>query len=216
MMPNAENHRDLYQQLKTEMSAVGRDVNQSIQQALEALEKQDVGSAEKVLGRIETLHQREEALKEICLKILASANGNTPEMRWTGCAHRILALIGNISAEIAAIAEQVEKIKKGPAPPIAKDLPEMGRMASQMLERSIQTALHPDAEDARRIMEEDSSLDKYKDDFAKKAIAITEDNPDRAEPVLPYVLVSRHLERIGDHASHIAEEVAYYLKAQAS
>jgi phosphate transport system protein len=137
-------------------------------------------------------------------------------MRWTGCAHRILSLIGNISAEIAAIAKQVEKIGKGPEPPITEDLPEMGRMASQMVERSIQTALHPHAEDARRIMEEDSSLDRHKEAFIKKAIAFTADNPDSEEPVVPYVLVSRHLERIGDHASHIAEEVAYYLKAQAS
>ena len=215
-MPNAENQRDLYQQLKTEMNSIGRDMSQSMQQVLEALEQRDVEPAEKLLGQIEDLHQRADALKEICLQFLASTNGNTPEMRWTGCAHRILSLIGNSSTEIAAIAKQVEKIKKCPELPIAKDLPKMGRMASQMLERSIQTALHPDAEDARRIMEEDSSLDKHKDDFVKKAIALTEDNPDNAEPVVPYVLVSRHLERIGDHASHIAEEVAYYLKEQAA
>jgi phosphate transport system protein len=215
-MTNVENQH-LYQQLKTEMNSVGRDVSQSMRQVLEALEQRDVEPAENLLGQIEALHQREDALKEVCLQILASKNGNTPEMRWTGCAYRILSLIGNSSAEIAAIAEQVEKIKKGPELPIAKDLPKMGRMASQMLERSIRTALHPDAEeDARRIMEEDSSLDKYKEDFAQKAIAFTADHPDSAEPVVPYVLVSRHLERVGDHASHIAEEVAYYLKAQAA
>jgi len=214
-MPNAANQRNLYQQLKTEMNSVGRDVSQSMQQVLEAFEQRDAESAEKLLGQMEALHQREDALKEICLRILASTNGNTPEKRWTGCAHRILSLIGNSSAEIAAIAEQVEQIKQGPELPIAKDLPEMGRMASQMLERSIQTALHPDAEDARRIMGEDSSLDTYKEDFVKKAIAFTAENPDSAEPVVPYVLVSSHLERIGDHASHIAEEVAYYLKERA-
>ena len=211
-MPNAENQQDLYLQLKTEMNSVGRDVCQSLQLALEALEKRDVESAEKVVSQIEALHQREDALKELCLKILASTNGNTPETRWTGCAHRILSLVGNSSAEIAAVAKQVEEIKKCPELPIARDLPEMGRMASQMLERSIQTALHPDAQDARRIMEEDSSLDRHKEDFIKKAIAFTADNPDSAEPVVPYVLVSRHLERIGDHASHIAEEVAYCLR----
>jgi len=215
-MANAENQRGLYQQLQTEMNSVGKDVSQSMQQVLEALEQRDVESAEKLLGQIEALHQREDALKEISLRILASTNGNTPEKRWTGCAHRILSLIGHSSAEIAAIAKQVEQIEKGPELPIAKDLPEMGRLASQMLERSIQTALHPDAEDARRIMEEDSSLDRHKEDFVKKAIAFTADNPDSAEPVVPYVLVSRHLERIGDHASHIAEEVAYYLKEQAA
>jgi phosphate transport system protein len=187
-----------------------------MQLVLEALEKRDVESAKKVLGQVEALHQREDALKELCLKILASTNGNTPETRWTGCAHRILSLVGDTSAEIAAVAKQVEEIKKCPELPLAKNLPEMGRMATQMLERSIQIALHPDAEDARRIMEEDSSLDLHKEDFIKKAIAFTADNPESAEPVVPYVLVSRHLERIGDHASHIAEEVAYYLREPSS
>jgi phosphate transport system protein len=62
-------------------------------------------------------------------------------------------------------------------------------------------------------MEEDSSLDEHKDDFAKRAITFMADHPDSSEPVIPCVLVSRHLERIGDHASHMAEEVVYYLEA---
>jgi phosphate transport system protein len=88
--------------------------------------------------------------------------------------------------------------------------------ASRMLERSIRIALHPDAAGARKIMEEDSSLDRQKDDFAEKAISLVNDHPQNSQPVVPYVLVSRHLERIGDHASHIAEEVAYYLQEQAA
>jgi len=127
-----------------------------------------------------------------------------------------LSLISRISHEIAAIARQIGKINDGPDLPIAEDLPEMGRMASRMLERSIRIALHPDAVGARKIMEEDSSLDRRKEDFAKKAISLVNDHPQDSQPVVPYVLVSRHLERIGDHASHIAEEVAYYLQEQAA
>jgi phosphate transport system protein len=124
--------------------------------------------------------------------------------------------MSNVSVEIAAIAKQINKINEGPHLPIAEDLPEMGRIASEMLEQSIQTALHPNAESARRVMEEDSSLDKRKDDFAKRAISLVNDRPETSQPVVPYVIISRHLERIGDHASHIAEEVAYYLQEEAA
>jgi phosphate transport system protein len=216
IMWNPEDHHSLYRQLRTEMDSVGSELAQSMQQALEALEQRNGGSAERILGRLDSLRKKEDSLKEICLRILGGKNGSTPELRWTGCSHKILSVMSGISVEIAAIARQIGKINNEPDLPIAQDLPEMGRMASRMLERSIQIALHPDADGARKIMEEDSSLDRHKDNFAEKAISLVSEHPRNSQPVVPYVLVSRHLERIGDHASHIAEEVAYYLQEQAA
>ena len=216
IMPTTNNQQGLYLQLKTEMNSAGNDLGQSMQQVLRALEQRNGASAEKILGRLDGHRKREDTLKEMCLQILGGKNGSTPELRWTSCAHKVLSLMSGISTEIAAIATQVGKINDGPDLPIAGDLPEMGRMASRMLEQSIQIALHPSADGARRIMEEDSSLDRHKDDFANKAICLVNDHPQNSQPVVPYVLVSRHLERIGDHASHIAEEVAYYLQEEAA
>ena len=215
-MPNLDNHQNLYRQLKKEMNAIGRDLDQAIQQVLKALEQRNGASAEALLSRLEDLRQREDPLKEICLEILGGRHGNTPELQWTGCAYKILSLMSKSSTEIAAIARQVGKIHQGPDLPILEDLTRMGAMAARMLAQSIQTVLHPDVERARRIMEEDSSLDRHKEDFAKRAISLTSEHPENAQPVVPYVLVSRHLERIGDHASHMAEEIAYYLQGQAA
>lgn len=216
IMPIMEDHQGLYRQLKTEMDSVGRDLGQSMKQVLKALEQRNGASAERILSRLDDLRRKEDGLKDICLQILGGKNGNTPELRWTGCAHKIMSFMSGISTEIAAIGRQIGKINDGPDLPIAEDLPEMARMASRMLERSIRIALHPDAVGARRIMEEDSSLDRHRDDFAKRAISLVNEYPESSQPVVPYVLVSRHLERIGDHASHIAEEVAYYLQEQAA
>jgi phosphate transport system protein len=215
-MQNTEDHQGLYRQLKTEMDSVGRDLGQLMKQVLEALEQRNGASAERILSRLDDLRRKEDGLKDICLQILGGENGSTPELRWTGCAHNILSLMSGISTEIAAIAREIGKINDGPDLRIAEDLPEMVCMASRMLERSIRIALHPDAAGARKIMEDDSSLDRHKDDFAEKAISLVNDHPQNSQPVVPYVLVSRHLERIGDHASHIAEEVAYYLQEQAA
>lgn len=216
IMPNFENHKNLYDQLTTEMDFIGRDLGQAIQQVLKALRERNGGPPEELLGRLDDLQKREGALMDLCLEILAGRNGKTPELRWTGCAYKILSLMSKSSAEIAAIARQADKIHQGPELPIAGDLTRMGTLAARMLERSIQTTLHPDAESARKIMEEDSSLDRHKEDFAQRAICLANEYPENAQPVVPYVLVSRHLERIGDHASHIAEEVAYYLRGQAA
>ena len=216
IMPITEDYQGLYCQLRAEMDSVGDDLAQSMTQVLQALEHRNGASAEKILDRLEDLQKKEDTLKEMCLQILGGENGSTPELRWAGCAHKVLSLMSGISTEIIAIATQIGKINDGPDLPIAEHLPEMGRMASRMLEKSIRIALHPDAVGARRVMEEDSSLDRHKEDFAKKAISLVNDHPEHSQPVVPYVLVSRHLERIGDHASHIAEEVAYYLQEEAA
>lgn len=215
-MPNAVNQQDLCGQLEAKMSSIGRDLSHCMELVLDALKQRNGASAEKLLGRLEDLQKRGDNLKELCLQILGGKNGNTPELRWTGCAHKILSLMDKSSTEIAAIARQIAKIGNDPELPIAEDLPRMGRMASEMLERSIQITLRPDAENARSIMETDSALDRHKDDFIKRAIAFVGESPNNSQPVVPYVIVSRHLERIGDHASHIAEEVAYYLQEQAA
>jgi phosphate transport system protein len=214
-MPNSDSPSSLYRQLKTEMNSVGRDLSESVNQVLEVLEQRNGASADELLEQLQDIEKREESLRELCLKILGRKSGNTPQLRWTGCAHRILSLMSKVSLEIGAILKQIGKIHQGPPLAIAEDLPEMCRIASEMLARSIQTALHPDVETARRVMEEDSCLDQHKDDFARKAITLANDQPEHSQPVVPYVIVSRHLERIGDHASHIAEEVAYYLQEAA-
>jgi phosphate transport system protein len=215
-MSQSAEQQNLYRRLKKELRSIGENLSESMQQLIEALEHRDAESARNLLGQIQDLRQRQDSSIEICLQVLAQTNGNTPELRWTGCAHKVLSLMGKSSAEIAAIAKEIAEIEKGPDLPIARDLPEMGRMASQMLQQSIRTALHPDVENARSIMETDSSLDRHKEAFMKKATAFVTDNPTKSNPVAPYVLVSRHLERIGDHASHIAEEVAYYLQGLAA
>lgn len=215
-MPNPQDRHGPHGRLKTEMRSVGSALRLSMKQILEALEQRDGARAKELPARLEDLRKQENTLKDLCLQILGGSNGNTPELRWTGCAHNILSLMSKISKEIGIIAKQIGKIDEGPELPIAEYLPEMARLAARMLEQSIETALDPDAENARRVMEEDSSLDKRKDDFATRAINLVNEYPENSQPVVPYVLVSRHLERIGDHASHIAEEVAYYLQEQAA
>ena len=56
----------------------------------------------------------------------------------------------------------------------------------------------------------------YKQNFTEKAVLLMMEKPESLYPVVPYLHISRHLERIGDNASHIAEEVAYFLTEQAA
>ena len=211
-MGRTQSNHTLHRQLKKEMGHIGKQLSRSLAQALKAVEKKDAVLARELISGLQRLHGRENASLDVCVRILALTKGNTDELRWTSRAYRILSLMGQSSQEIEEIARKVEEIEKTPELPLAKELPLMGQVASSMLRESIQAAICPDADDACRIIAADSSLDRSKEAFKKKVAAFLSENPEAAQPVTPHLFISKHLERIGDHASHIAEEVAYFLQ----
>ncbi len=204
----------LYVRLKEELSTIGRHLNELMRQVLNAVENRDAPLAAEVLPLLQEFQNKEDASREICLQILAQTEGDIFDQEWVNCVHKVLVLMGQSSLEIFRIAQKVAALKENPELPLAKDLPVMGKIAARMLQQSIWIVLQPNVEKACQVMESDSSLDRFKNNFSEKAIAFMMENPDILYPVVPYLHISKHLEKIGDHASHIAEEVAYYLHEQ--
>jgi len=197
--------------LSDEMSAIGKELSGLLRNIMKAFEERNLESATTLMGQLKRLQDREGASRDSCLKILASRNGNTDDLRWTSRAHKILSLMEKSSDEIEKIAHKVTDIDRSYTLPFFKDLPEMGRMACGMLDRSIHAVLQPEQERARQIIEEDSFLDRSRDEFLEKARVFLRKHPEDAKNLTPFMLISKHLERIGDHASHIAEEIIYFL-----
>ena len=210
-MPNGRKKQTLHHRLKKEMAAIGKRLNESMHQVLEAMETRDSKRARRLIPKLQGLQGKEEASRDVCLKILALTKGNTDQLRWTSSAHKILSIMKESSAEIEEIAQKVAKIEGNSDLPHVKDLPIMGQAAGRMLQKSISAVLEPDAEHARSVIEADSSLDRSKEAFMEKAFAFLIKHPEATQLMVPYLFISKHLERIGDQASHIAEEVVYYL-----
>jgi len=203
--------RALHQRLRRDLGFIGKELSRSLGNVMEALVDRDRSRANGLLPDLKHLQAREDASREVCLRILALTHGNNQELRWTQSTHLILSLMERSSDEIKTIAQSVAEIVARPCFPFVRDLPEMGRVARGMLDRSTRAALRPEAEFARRIIASDSSLDRRRDAFRRKARDFLSTHPEAARALSPYLAISRHLERIGDHASHMAEEVIYYL-----
>jgi len=194
------------------VSLIGKELSLSLHNVMQALENRDRSRASGLIPDLKHLQEREDASREVCLKILALTHGNNEELRWTRSTHFILSLMEKSSDEIETIAHSVAGIDLDPSFPFLRDLPEMGRVARGMLDKSTRAVLRPEAEFARRIIESDSSLDRRRDAFTEKTNAFLSSHPEAALAMTPYLAISRHLERIGDHASHMAEEVIYFLE----
>jgi len=209
--PRHNNNHALHRRLRRDLSFIGKELRLSLQNVMQAMEEQDRVRAGGLIPDLKQLQAREDASREVCLRILALTRGNNDELRWTRSTHSILTLMEKSSDEIRTIARNVARIPPGPSFPFVRDLPVMGRVAGEMLQRSTRAVLRPEAAFARRIIASDSSLDRRRDAFAEKVRRFLSVYPEATRSLLPYLRISKNLERIGDHASQMAAEVIYFL-----
>jgi phosphate transport system protein len=93
------------------------------------------------------------------------------------------------------------------------DIPMMGDIAQAMLRDSLDAFVKRDTELATRVLNEDDRLDSLKTQVFRDLLTLMLQNQSTVEPSLDLILVSRHLERIGDHATNIAEDVIFMVSA---
>jgi phosphate transport system protein len=94
------------------------------------------------------------------------------------------------------------------------EIPAMGALAADMLHASLDAYVSRDVGRALHVLDRDDALDAQKSDLFRRLLDTMLAQPRTVEPSLEIILVSRHLERIGDHATNIAEEVVFIVSAE--
>lgn len=134
---------------------------------------------------------------------------------------RFLIMASKIGGELERIADQAVNIsqntsyvlKSPPLKPIA-DIPIMADTARQMLRESLDAFMRRDVNLAQNVLNSDDKVDALKDQMFKELLTCMVADPSTIQRAIALVLISRNLERVGDHATNIAEEVIYLCKGQ--
>lgn len=152
-------------------------------------------------------------VEEKCLKILALHQPVAIDLRRTIAALKIskelerCADIGvHIAERVGGLARSTAEIK------IPKRLTQMAGIALDMLRRSIDAYVELDTEKARAVCEDDDIVDELNREVIRELIERMRSSPDKIEPSLSLFSASRHLERVADHATNIAEEAVYMVE----
>jgi phosphate transport system protein len=90
----------------------------------------------------------------------------------------------------------------------------MARIAQSMLRDALDSFVRQDTDLAERVLNEDDKLDALKDQIFRELLTYMLQDPSTIEPALDLILISRHLERIGDHATNVAEDVIFIVSAK--
>lgn len=200
--------------LQGRLLEMGGLAEERVRAAVQGLVTRDLALIDLVLHGDEPINALHIEVDERCFKLLALHQPMAADLRQIVAAVKIntdLERVGDLAVNIAEAARRYAV-----HPPVKKliDIPRMGDIAQAMLRDALDSFVRRDTVLAQRVLNEDDRLDGLKTQIFRELLTYMLQDPATVEPALDLILVSRHLERIGDHATNIAEDVIFVVSAR--
>jgi phosphate transport system protein len=200
--------------LKNKLLHLCAVVEDNLNRAVRALETRDVAMAEEVVEADRTIDNLEVEVEEDCLKILALHQPVAIDLRFIVTAMKInndLERVGDLAVNIA---ERAIALGTDYPADLPIDFEAMAEVTKRMVKLSLDALINLDADLAREVCRMDDEVDEYNRRMFDVFDDVLGKQPDLAGTLLHLLSVSRHLERIADHATNIAEDVIYMVNGE--
>jgi phosphate transport system protein len=201
-------------ELKARLLEMGGLAEERVRMAVRALIDRDAALVERVLTGDSPINQLHIDIDNRCFKLLALHQPMAVDLRAIVSAVKIntdLERVGDLAVNIAEAV--VRYMQHAPVKPLI-DIPQMAEIAQRMLRDALDAYVQRDVPKAEAVLAEDDRLDGLKTQVFRELLTYMLQNPSTIEPALDLILVSRHLERIGDHATNVAEDVIFMVSAR--
>jgi len=201
------------EQLKTRLLEMGGLAEDRVRSAVEGLVERETAVVDRVLTGDVPINQLHIEIDSRCFRLLALHQPMAVDLRSIVSAVKIntdLERVGDLAVNIAEAAKRYTT-----HPPVKKliDIPQMGDIAQSMLRDALDAFVRRDVTLAHQVLNEDDQLDALKTQVFRELLTYMLQDPSTVEPALDLILISRHLERIGDHATNVAEDVIFMVSA---
>ncbi|MGE3803239.1 MAG: phosphate signaling complex protein PhoU [Gemmataceae bacterium] len=205
--------RDL-EHLQRDLLDMAASVEGAICDAIQALQNRSVHAAQKVISRERQIDLQDNKVEEDCLKTLALHQPVAVDLRRVAAALKIntdLERMGDLAEDIA---ERALILARPPHVPIPGDLQRMADLTLLMVRQSLDAFVQLDVDQARRVSQLDDEVDRYNYAIIEGLVEVMRKMPELVPPGLSLFSAIRHLERIADHATNIAEDVIYLVEGE--
>ncbi len=199
--------------IKKDILSLGLMVEDRFKKAIYAITSEDLELAEKIIESDYEIDEKEVEVEEECLKIMALYQPVAMDLRLLVVAIKINNDLERIADYAVNIAKRYKISHENPDK-FRYDYTAMGEKTGSMLEKSLEALVRMDLDMACEVINMDKQVNIMRNeayDIMKQDIS---KNPDLVEEIINMYLVSRHLERIGDHTKNIAEEVIHLVKGK--
>lgn len=201
-------------QLKSRLLQMGGLAEERVQAAMRALVSGDERGLEGIVTGDEPLNQLQVEIDNRAFTVLALHQPLAIDLRIIVAAVKInsdLERVGDLAVNIAEAS--LRYLALPPVKPLI-DLPRMAEIAQGMLRDALDAFVRRDVELAQSVLNRDDQLDELKSQVFRELLTYMLQNPATIEASLELILISRHLERIGDHATNVAEDVIFMVSAR--
>ena len=200
------------EQLKEKILRVGTLVEEAISKSITALINRDTSLAQRVMASDEEIDRMEVEVEEECLKILALYQPVAADLRFVVAALKInndLERMGDLAKNIA---KRVSQLSAGEPCELPPEIRTMAMQAQDMVKQCLDAVVNRDPALARQVREEDDAVDAARQRIQRRVMQGIKDDPENVESLLRINSVSKHIERIADMATNIAEDVVYMVE----
>jgi phosphate transport system protein len=205
--------RDL-ENLQQDVLAQAAAVEEATYGAIRALQQRAAGLARQVIAGDDAIDRRQNRIEEECLKILALHQPVAQDLRRVAAVLAINTDLERMADLAVDIAERALRLAELPPVPVPEKLQQMTDLTASMVRQSLECFFNLDARLARRVCLLDDEVDRYNAEIIQELIGLMRASPDRIEAALSLFSAARHLERIADHATNIAEDVIYLVEGE--
>ncbi|MBF0407381.1 MAG: phosphate signaling complex protein PhoU [Candidatus Riflebacteria bacterium] len=200
------------EKLKTRILEMAGMVESRVHRAVKSLENLSIEEAQLIIDSDIEIDQAEVEIEEECLKILALHQPVAIDLRLIIAALKINVDLERIGDLAVNIAERALFLSKCEAIKLSINFGEIQNRSLAMLRESLESLMKYDTSLARRVRNSDDEVDKINRQMYLYVAEKGKEHPDQIDSLLSYLSVSRHLERIADYASNIAEDVIYLVE----
>lgn len=208
------NHlRRAMDKIKKEILSLGALVEDRFKKAIEAVRTENLELAQFIIDTDFEVDEREIEVEEECLKTLALYQPVATDLRLIVAVIKINNDLERIADYAANIAKRYKSSSENPNK-FKYDYTAMADQAVKMLKMSLDALVGMDVDMAYTVREMDNEVNIMRNDAYRTMKADIRNNPDMVAEIINMYLISRHIERIGDHTTNIAEEVIYLIEGE--
>ena len=201
--------------LKSQCLSMGGLVEKQLKEAVQALINADSEAAEQIISEEQRVNELEVSVDEQCLNLLALRQPAASDLR-------LVLVVGKVVRDLERVGDEAEKIAKmavklseqGELPRGYVELRHIGATAAEMLHDTLDALARFDTGVALNVIKRDKVLDQEYKSAVREMITYMMEDPRSISRVLDAVLAVRAIERIGDHARNICENVIYQVKGK--
>jgi len=201
-------------QLRDQISQMGTGVAEMIGKSTRALVERNSAVAHRLIEFDREINRYEVDTDDLCMRILARRQPVASDLRFITTGLKLVTDLERVGDLCVNICERVIELSTEAAPETYGNLTEMADMAERMVREAINAFMNRDPDRAREVIAMDRTVDAYFAQMFRELLTSMMDDPKNVYQATRFQSISRNLERIGDHATNLAEMVIFMVQGQ--